>query len=95
MPSYTIREVRLLAPGTACEHVLAVRYAVAHLTEVHTATREQVHAWIQDGNTFVTHNARTGASAPVAARTSNRGARYIATVANGRESDNLLHLPRF
>lgn len=95
MPNYTIREVQVAAPGTSCEHVLTVRYTVANDSEQHPASREQVHTWINAGNRFTTHNARTGASAPVVARTNLRGTRYIATVANGRESDNLLNLPRF
>ncbi|WP_158277171.1 DUF3892 domain-containing protein [Serinibacter arcticus] len=87
--------MHVVAPGTTCEHVLTVRYTVGAETSLRAASREQVHAWITAGNAFATHNARTGASAPVVARTSLRGTRYIATVANGRESDNLLSLPRF
>lgn len=95
MPSYTIREVHVAEPGTASEHVMAVRYTDAQATSFQPATREQVHGWIIAGNTFSTYNAGTGASAPVIACTNHRGTRYIATVANGRESDNLLSLPRF
>ena len=95
MASNIIREVQVTPPGTSCEHVHSVRFKAGDDAQLRGATREEVHRWINEGYAFATFNPATGASAPVAARTSPRGVRYIATIGNGRESDNLLHLPRF
>ena len=95
MASNIIRKVQVTSPGTSCEHVHTVRFTAGDDPQVRVATREKVHNWINEGYAFATFNPATGASAPVAARTTSRGVRYIATVGNGRGSDNLLHLPRF
>jgi hypothetical protein len=90
-----IREVQVGAPGTHNQHVTAVRYAATLYGPLSAASREQVHAWITQGNPFRTFDSRTGAQASVAARTTSSGTRYIATVADGIETNNLLSLPRY
>ncbi|PFG20669.1 DUF3892 domain-containing protein [Serinibacter salmoneus] len=91
----TIERVRMSEPGSTCEHITYVRFRPAGGGTTRFASREQVHAWIQQGRSFRTEHPVTGASAQVDARVSPAGTRYIATVANGRETDNLLTLPYF
>jgi hypothetical protein len=90
-----ISEVRVTAPGTHNQHVTAVRYSGTPGGPLSAATREDVHTWITQGHPFRTYNTRNGAQAVVAARTTSGGTRYIATVADSRETNNLLALPRF
>lgn len=91
----TIERVRMSEFGSTCEHITYVRFRPAGGGAAQSASREQVHTWIKQGRSFRTEHPVTGASAPVDARVSTSGTRYIATVANGRETDNLLALPRF
>ncbi|ACQ82158.1 hypothetical protein Bcav_3917 [Beutenbergia cavernae DSM 12333] len=92
---FYIREVRVDQPGTHNQHVAAVRYSGSPTAPaLHSATREQVHAWVTGGERFRTY-APNGASADVVARRTDSGTRYITTVANGWETDNLLRLPRY
>ncbi|WP_066464218.1 DUF3892 domain-containing protein [Sanguibacter suarezii] len=90
-----IRAVHVDSPGTRNEHISSVKYAFSTSGAVFTATREGVAAEIRAGHTYRTHNDQTGAEAPVIAATSSSGRPYITTVADGRESNNLLGLPRF
>ncbi|UTT60362.1 DUF3892 domain-containing protein [Cellulosimicrobium cellulans] len=89
-----IRSVRVAHPGTTNEHVVEVRYSTTTTGPLRAGTRETVHAAIRRGERFRTFDERTHNQADVVARVSPRGTRYIVTVANGRETDNLLHLPR-
>jgi len=90
-----IHAVRVAEPGTRNEHVEAV--TVSQLTNgpVRIATREAVHADIIRGTRYRTLHPVTHEQTDVAARVSSRGTRYVATVANDTETDNLLRLPRF
>ncbi|WP_435735290.1 DUF3892 domain-containing protein [Cellulosimicrobium sp. PMB13] len=90
-----IRAVRVAEPGTSNEHVVEVRFSTTTTGPLRAATRERVHAEVRVGTRFRTFDETTHNQADVVARVSPRGTRYIATVANGRESDNLLRLPRY
>lgn len=90
-----IRSVRVSAPGTHNEHITHVGYAASTTGPLTTATRAVMAAHIDGGGQVRTHNPSTGTQAPVVTRTSSRGIHYLTTVANGRETDNLLRLPRF
>jgi len=91
-----IRQVRVEHPGTSNEHISHVRSSVGVSSGLLTESREQVVGNIDNGReSYRSHNDGTGDEAKVETRTSARGTRYIATVADGRESNNLLNLPRF
>ncbi len=90
-----IRAVRVAEPGTSNEHVEAVQVSLVTTGTVHVKTRESVHAELRRGERYRTFNDHTHQQADVVPRVSPRGTRYIATVANGVETDNLLRLPRF
>lgn len=90
-----IRRVRVQSPGTHASHITTVQYSATIAGTLTLATPEGVANSIDSGTTFYTHNDRTGAQALVQSRVSPNGRRYITTVANGRETDNLLQLPRF
>ncbi|MEU2199535.1 DUF3892 domain-containing protein [Isoptericola sp. NPDC019482] len=90
-----IHSVRVADPGTHNEHIEAV--AVSQLTTgpLRVASRDAVHTDIVRGTRYRTLHPVTHEQTDVVARISPRGTRYIATVANGTETDNLLRLPRF
>jgi hypothetical protein len=90
-----IRAVRVADPGTRNEHVVEVRYSTITTGALRAATREAVHEAVRGGTSFRTFDELTHNQAEVIARVSPAGTRYIATVANGRETDNLLSLPRY
>lgn len=90
-----IREVRVAEPGTSSEHVTDVRFSAVTTGALRTASREAVHDAIKRGARFRTFDERTHNQADVIARVSPRGTRYITTVADGQETNNLLRLPRF
>jgi hypothetical protein len=90
-----IRQVHVEYPGTSNEHISQVRYSPTIAGTLSGATREQIIADIDRGQSYRSHNDRTGDEARVETRRSTRGTRYIATVADGRETNNLLGLPRF
>lgn len=90
-----IRQVRVQSPGTMSQHITEVRYAESTIGPVKAATRDAVVRAIELGSPFRTHNERTRAEAPVTIRTSAAGTKYITTIADGRETNNLLELPRY
>ncbi len=90
-----IRQVHVEYPGTSNEHITQVRFSLSIACALSGATREQIVADIDNRVSYRSHNDRTGDEAPVQTRRSPRGTRYIATVADGRETNNLLGLPRF
>lgn len=90
-----IRAIRLAHPGTSNEHIEAVQISQLTTGTLSTATREEVHRAIKRGVRYRTFDERTHQQADVAARVSSRGTRYIATVANDVETDNLLRLRQF
>jgi hypothetical protein len=91
-----IRQVHVDYPGTSNEHISQVKSSNTATGALLAETREQVVRAIDDGReSYRSHEDRTGDEARVDTRTSSRGTRYIATVADGRETNNLLSLPRF
>lgn len=90
-----IRRVRVGYPGTRNEHITDVQYSTTTTGALQQCTRAQMVAHVDAGNRVRTHHDRTGAQAEVVTRTSSNGVKYITTLANGRETDNLLALPRF
>ncbi|MGF0116032.1 DUF3892 domain-containing protein [Promicromonospora sp. Marseille-Q5078] len=90
-----IHSVHVAEPGTHNEHIEAV--AVSDLTTgpLRVSSREAVHTDIVRGTRYRALHPVTHEQTDVVARTSPRGTRYITTLANGTESDNLLRLPRF
>ncbi|GAA1768755.1 DUF3892 domain-containing protein [Agromyces humatus] len=90
-----IRRVRVQNPGTHSSHITAVQYSQTTSSPLTNATPEAIARAIDAGTSMYTSHDVTGARALVVPKTGNLGRRYLTTVANGRESDNLLHLPRF
>ncbi|PPF54302.1 hypothetical protein C5B94_08070 [Clavibacter michiganensis] len=90
-----IRRISTAWPESRNEHIQEVQRSTS---PGGTLTRESVAsvaANIQAGIAYRSHNASTGAEATVVRRVSAGGRPYIATVANSRETDNLLTLPRY
>ena len=90
-----IRRVRVQSPGTHASHITAVQYSPTTNGLLTVATPDAMARAIDAGTTVYSSNDLTGDRALVLARTSPNGRRYVTTVANGRETDNLLRLPRF
>ncbi|MFD6165226.1 DUF3892 domain-containing protein [Oerskovia sp. NPDC060287] len=89
-----LRSVRVAHPGTSSQHITELGWSTTTTGQLSRATRDQVHTWITSGHAFRSLSPQ-GTQADVVARTSPSGTRYVATVADGRETNNLLNLPRF
>ncbi|WP_051703108.1 DUF3892 domain-containing protein [Oerskovia turbata] len=89
-----IRSIYVDHPGTSNQHITHVGWSATPTGPLTTTTREQVHAWITEGHTFRSLSPQQ-TQADVVPKTSPTGTRYIATVADGRETNNLLTLPHF
>ncbi|WP_136708216.1 DUF3892 domain-containing protein [Agromyces sp. H66] len=90
-----IRRVRVQSPGLRSEHITTVQYSQTMSGPLTVASTEaMVHA-IDAGTVIYSRHDVTGAQALVITRAGNNGRRHLTTVANGRETDNLLQLPRF
>ena len=90
-----IRQVRVQSPGTTNEHITDVKYSTTITGPLATASRDVVVAVIDGGREFRSRNDRSGAEAIVVTRAGVGGRKYITTVADNRETNNLLELPRF
>lgn len=84
------------SPGTSNEHISQLRSSATTSGSLTTETRARAVQNIDYGReTYRSHNDATRAQAAVITRTSARGTRYVTTVADGVETNNLLDLPRF
>lgn len=90
-----IRRISVTAPGTRNEHIVSVQHSVQPSGPLHSEPVASIIGRIDNGSDYRSHDDRTGAEAPVVVRQSTTGRRYIATLANGTETDNLLSLPRY
>jgi ethanolamine utilization microcompartment shell protein EutL len=90
-----IRQVRVQVPGTTNQHITHLKCSGGTGGALTAVKREVIVSVIDSGYAFSTHNDATGAQAQVVTRTSSDGRRYLTTVAGGRETNNLLDLPRF
>lgn len=90
-----IRRVRVESPGLRSEHITAVQFSSTASGPLTVASTDAMARVIDAGTTMYTRHDSTGEQALVIARTSVAGRRHLTTVANGRETDNLLRLPRF
>lgn len=90
-----IREVSVQAPGTRNEHIVGVRYSDSPRGQLTFRNRASVVSDIDTGVASYRSLSPGGASAEVRSFHPIGRQPYIATVANGRENDNLLSLPRF
>lgn len=78
------------------EHIVRVRWSATPEGSLTEDTRGQV-AWDIDYEnlTYCSCEPITKEGAPVITRTSRHGVRYLATFADGVETNNLLRLPHF
>jgi len=90
-----IRKVRVVSPGTSNQHITAVGYSGAVSGPLIEITRDIAVRLIEGGTSFRSHNDNTRSEAAVTVAVSSARTKYIRTVADGRESNNLLELPRF
>jgi hypothetical protein len=90
-----IRRVRAQSPGLRSEHITTVQYSQATSGPLTVASTEAIVRAIDAGTVLYSHHDVTGAQALVITRTGITGRRHLTTVANARETDNLLQLPRF
>jgi len=91
-----IRQVHVDQPGTSNEHISQLRSSTTPTGTLAAETRAEVAGKIERGvDSYRSHSDATGAEAPVVAKISSRGTHYVATIADGRETNNLLNLPRF
>lgn len=90
-----IRRVEVASPGTHNEHIIAVAYSYATTGTLIARSRTDVVGDIDVHiESYRTHDDRTGDEATVTTVPSARGIRYLTTLADGRETNNLLSLPR-
>ena len=91
-----IRQVHLEGNGTSNEHITHVRSSIGAGGALSLQSRGEIVRQIDLGtDSYRSHNDGTGDEAAVVVRVSSRGIRYIATVADQRETNNLRRLPRF
>jgi hypothetical protein len=90
-----IRRVRVESPGSRNEHITDVQHSSTPAGTLAQATKQTMVNLIDAGTSVRSHNDATGAEAAVVTRMGSSGLKYIATVADGKESNNLLALPRF
>ncbi|WP_168187230.1 DUF3892 domain-containing protein [Salinibacterium sp. UTAS2018] len=91
-----IRQARVQAPGTTNLHITDVKYSTTITGPLVSVSRDVIAAVIDaGGHDFRTRNDVTGAEATVVTRAGASGSTYITTIADNRETNNLLELPRF
>ena len=91
-----IRKVHLDGRGESNEHITQVQYSATPTGDLTRQPRDEVVRQIRlGGETYWSHNDATGDKAKVEVRSPVGRDRYIATVADGRETNNLLSLPRY
>lgn len=91
-----IRQVHLESPGTRSEHISRVNHSDTTGGNLSESSRSRVVQQIDAGTeSFRSLNDRTGSQADVVVRTSSLGIKYITTVSDGRENNNLLSLPTY
>jgi hypothetical protein len=90
-----IRQVRVQAPGTTNQHIIDVKYSGTKTGPLTTVSRGAIVSVVDGGGDVYTYNNDNGTHAPVETRPGSAGGKYITTVADGHETNNLLELPRF
>lgn len=90
-----IRQIQVQAPGNTNQHITRVKYSGLKTGPLTTVSRDAIVSLIEGGGDVYTHNDGTGAGARVVTRKGASSDTYITTVADGRETNNLLELPRF
>jgi len=90
-----IREVSVQSPGTRNEHIVAVRYSESPAGVLLTRSRDDIVRDIDVYRYPYQSLTATGTGAPVVTRQPAGRSAYIATVADGHETNNLLALPHF
>lgn len=90
-----IRRVHLTAPFTGSEHITHVQHSATRGGPLELATRAAVVADIERGTVFYSHDEFDRDEALVIVRTSAEQRKYLSTVADRRETNNLLSLERF
>lgn len=89
-----IRQVRVASPGTTNQHITHVKYSGTKTGPLTTVSRDAVLGAVDHGEVY-TYNNVNGTQARVTSREGDSGRRYITTIADRRETNNLLELPRF
>jgi hypothetical protein len=90
-----IRQVRVQAPGTTNQHIIDIKYSGTKTGPLTTTSQGAILSLIAAGGDVYAHNNVNGTQARVVTRSGGNGRRYITTVADGTETNNLLDLPRF
>jgi hypothetical protein len=89
-----ITEVRMGKSGAGAEHIEAVRWESQNTPETGESTLEEMIDWIGGKKGFAQVRNANGEHAEV--HVINReGRKHLRTVANGKETTDLLFLPRF
>lgn len=90
-----IRRVRTDAPGTRPRHITHVQYSFSPAGRLRVTTNRQIVRNLDAGHRYLVHDDDSGSQAEVITGTCAAGHRYITTVAEGLETNDLLSLPRF
>ncbi|EPR75866.1 hypothetical protein ADILRU_1826 [Leifsonia rubra CMS 76R] len=90
-----IRQVRVQAPGTTNQHIIDVKYSGTKTGPLTTVSRGAIVSVVDGGGNVHTYNNDIGTHARVETRPGSTGGKYLTTVADGHETNNLLELPRF
>lgn len=90
-----IRRVHLDQPADRHEHITHVQHSPTRGGPLELATRTDIVGLIERGTVFYSYNESSRQEALVVVRSGTNGRRYLSTVADLRETNNLLALPRF
>lgn len=90
---FYIRRVRVESPGTHCQHITQIWYSALTSEMLTPLTKDAAVRAIEAGTTFRTHHDTSRDQAVVVIRQTASGRKYLSTIADGRESNNLLELP--
>ena len=90
-----IRQARVQSPGTTNDHIIDVKYSGTRTGPLTTVSRGAIVEVVDGGGDVYSFNNINGSQSRVETRDGAHGRKYITTIADNRESNNLLELPRF
>lgn len=90
-----IRQIHLENPATSSEHISRVNHSDTPTGPLSESSRTRIVQQIAAGTETFQSRSPNGTQAPVVVKTSEVGIKYITTVSDGRENNNLLSLPQY
>jgi hypothetical protein len=94
-PLLYIRQVLVQAPGTTNQHIIDVKYSGTKTGPLTTVSQGAIISVLDAGGDVYAYNNVNGTQALVVTRGGASGRKFITTVSDNHETNNLLDLPRF